>query len=356
MRIAEGARGSGVRDVQLRLMALGYGIDDPERTGIFGSSTLEAVRAFQQQRGLVVDGVVGRETWRALVEASWKLGDRTLYVRAPHIRGDDVRELQERLNALGFDAGRVDGIFGQRTARALTDFQRNYGLPADGIAGDSTFRSLAGLPHLAGDLPVATVREREALRRMRPTVAGLVVVVDPGHGGEDAGFVGPSGTREDEVAFGICRRLEAALAASGAEVFLTRDGASGPPDHQRTALANTLGADLFLSVHAGGSSDEEACGAATYYFGHERFRSEAGARLAECIQDEITAIGLTNGRTHPKTWGVLRETQMPAVQVEPCFLTNPAEEVLLVDPAFQRRVAEAIAAALRRFAHQPVPA
>lgn len=337
-------------------MALGYEITEPERAGIFGSSTLEAVRAFQQGRGLVVDGVVGRETWRELVEASWRLGDRTLYLRYPNIRGDDVRELQERLNALGFDTGRVDGIFGPRTAEALAEFQRNFGLPADGIAGDATFRALAGLPHLAGDTPVATVRERETLRRMSRSLAGLVVVIDPGHGGADPGFVGVAGTQEHAVAFAVARRLEAALAGAGVEVFLTRDERSGPPERQRAALANTLGADLFLALHAGGSSDPEACGAATYYFGHERFRSEAGAHLAECIQEELVALNLTDGRAHPKTWGVLRETRMPAVQIEPCFITNPTEERLLADESFQRRIAEAVATALRGFAREPVPA
>jgi N-acetylmuramoyl-L-alanine amidase len=310
----------------------------------------------QQERGLVVDGIVGRETWRALVEASWRLGDRTLYLTAPNLRGDDVRTLQTRLMELGFDCGRVDGIFGPRTAKALSEFQGNYGLDSDGIASYSTFRALAGLPSLGGDMPVGMVREREALRHRSPTLSGMVIVVDPGHGGHDSGFIGANGLREDDVSFRLALHLEGALAAAGVEVFLTHDERHGPPDEERAALANTLGADLYVAIHGGGSTDPEACGAATYYFGHERFRSEAGRMLAETVQEELVRLGLTDDRAHPKTWGILRETRMPAIQIEPGYLTNPGDEALLADPVFLHRAAEAILAALRRFARTPVPA
>lgn len=311
---------------------------------------------FQQSRGLEVDGIVGRETWRALVEASWRLADRTLYLTTPNLRGDDVVALQEKLAQLGFDCGRVDGIFGPRTAKALGEFQREYGLDADGIASYSTFRALAGLPSLVGEMPVGMVREREALRHRPPTLAGMVVVVDPGHGGDDPGFIGPGGLREADAVFSLAIQLESALAAAGVEVFLTRDARHGPPDEERAALANTLGADLYVALHAGGSADPEANGTSTYFFGHARFHSEAGRMLAESIQEHLTALGMTDDRAHGKTWGILRETRMPAVQVEPCYITNPREEALLRDPAFVHKTAEAILTALRRYARTPIPA
>ncbi len=103
------------------------------------------MEAFQYRRGLRVDGVCGRQTWDTLVEAGFRLGDRFLYRRTPMLRGDDVAELQQRLGALGFDAGRVDGIFGDATSAALGDFQRNAGLPVDGILGaDHPARSSSG--------------------------------------------------------------------------------------------------------------------------------------------------------------------------------------------------------------------
>jgi len=110
--IRSGARGRDVRDVQQRLGNLGYKIDAAELVARYGEATEAAVRAFQQQRGLLADGIVGPETWGELVEAGYHVGDRTLYLRYPYFRGDDVRALQRRLNALGFDAWREDGIFG----------------------------------------------------------------------------------------------------------------------------------------------------------------------------------------------------------------------------------------------------
>ncbi|MBI4728228.1 MAG: N-acetylmuramoyl-L-alanine amidase [Acidobacteria bacterium] len=350
-----GHRGDAVRDLQARLLALGSAIDADER-GAFGPSTERAVREFQQRRGLVVDGIVGRDTWRELVEASWKLGDRTLYLRSPQLRGDDVRDLQARLSALGFDAGRVDGIFGPQATRALREFQANYGLPADGILGDFTVRALKGLPARAGETPVAHIREREALRRLPQTLAGMRLVLDPGHGGADHGRSGPSGLREDRFAFDLALALEAELAASGAAVFFTRDEHAGPSEHERAALAQRVGADLYIALHAGGAEDPRAGGAAVYFYGNERWESAAGRRLAETILDEAAALGLTHAGAHPKTFAVLRETRMPAVQVEPGFLTNPEEESLLSDPAFVARLAGAIAGALRRFPAEPARA
>ena len=354
MLIRPGQRSRGVRDVQQRLLGLGFAIETGERPGVFGTTTEAAVREFQQRRGLVVDGLVGDETWRELVEASWRLGDRTLYLRAPALRGEDVRALQERLGALGFDAGRVDGIFGSRTAAAVREFQSNYGIPADAIVGLATLRGLAGLPGLAGETSVAAVREREALRGFGPGLVGLRIVLDPGHGGEDPGVLGPSGAREDACCLAIATRLEAVLSATGVAVYPTRDAGRGPSESERATLANALGADLFISIHAGSSADDAACGAATYYFGHERFHSEAGARLAECIQAAVVALGVTDARTHAKTYAVLRETRMPAVQVEPGHITNAGDEQALADPAFHRRVAEAIAEGIRAFAREPV--
>lgn len=356
MLIRPGQRSGAVRDVQRRLLALDYQIEPIELDGRFGDSTLAAIKAFQERRGLVSDGLVGDETWRELVEASWDLGDRTLYLRAPPLRGDDVRTLQERLGALGFDVGRVDGIFGPRTARAVREFQANYGVPSDAIVGRSTIRALAGLPALGGATSAASLREREELRRFGPTVAGLHVVIDPGHGREDDGLVGPAGTREPDVCSAIAQRLQDVLTASGVLVYLTREADATPTDSQRAALANALGADLYLAIHVAGSDDRGRRGAAVYFFGHERFRSEAGARLADCIHTELIATGVADAGLHAKQYAILRETRMPAVQIEPGHITSRDDERSLVDPSFQRQVAEAIAAGLREFARNPVAA
>ena len=164
-----GDRGAAVRDIQRRLAAIGPGGAPIDEVGVFGSSTRAAVEAFQHHRGLKVDGICGQQTWDTLVEAGFRLGDRFLFRRTPMLRGDDVAELQQRLCRLGFDTGRVDGIFGDSTAQALADFQRNAGLPVDSIVGGDTLRELIRLEsrHEAPEF-VSSVRARAQLRDAAP--------------------------------------------------------------------------------------------------------------------------------------------------------------------------------------------
>ena len=114
-----------------------------DQPGAFGEPTEAAVRGFQERRGLRVDGICGPQTWASLVEAGFRPGDRLLYYTSPMLRGDDVAELQRRLSALGFDAGRVDGIFGEDTQRAVLEFQRNAGVTADAVCGPATLSPLS---------------------------------------------------------------------------------------------------------------------------------------------------------------------------------------------------------------------
>src|SRR5690606_14136395 len=108
-----GSTGPDVADLQRRLTAAGF--DATEVAGEFTERTAQAVREFQRAAGLHVDGECDAATWSSLIEAGFRFGDRLLCLRSPMIRGDDVAELQLRLSKLGFDAGRVDGIFGPAT-------------------------------------------------------------------------------------------------------------------------------------------------------------------------------------------------------------------------------------------------
>src|SRR5688572_2780088 len=182
-----GDRGPEVMDIQSRLAALGAFVEDEERDGTFGSSTEAAVRSFQRDRHLRVDGLVGPDTWEQLVEAGWQLGDRTLYHRSPLFRGDDVRELQRKLNALGFDAGKEDGLYGPKTDAALRQFQRNVGDQPDGIVGPHTLSVLRRMRPPEAGPSRAVVREREELTTPRGPIVGRVIVVDVGEGPEQGG-------------------------------------------------------------------------------------------------------------------------------------------------------------------------
>jgi N-acetylmuramoyl-L-alanine amidase len=287
--LQRGEVGEGVRDLQRRLAALGHdsSADEP---GDFGPATEAAVRRFQQERGLLVDGLCGPQTWAALVESGFALGDRMLYFRQPMLRGDDVAELQRRLNALGFDAGREDGILGRETAAAIVELQRNLGLAPDGICGPATVAALRRVDALAAG-SVASVREREMLRRGPHGLAGKRVYLTAAPGFEALG---------DAVARG--------LAEAGAGTLLD---SSGPDDSTTAVAANEFGAALFLALRTRAGSD-----CLCSYFSTGTFRSEAGYRVAAAVQNELA--GLVTNATGPcgKAYAILRETRMAAVVCE----------------------------------------
>lgn len=101
-----------------------------------------AISEFQRRTGLKVSGKLDQHTIEMLTESQWKLGDRLLYLRSPMLSGQDVAELQRCLVALGFDLGKIDGIFGPATAAALKEFQRQVGITVDGIFGPASLREI----------------------------------------------------------------------------------------------------------------------------------------------------------------------------------------------------------------------
>jgi N-acetylmuramoyl-L-alanine amidase len=344
-----GLRGEDVRDVQSRLVSLGYQIESEEH-GLYGETTEHAVREFQQRRQLLVDGLVGEDTWQELVEAGRVLGDRVLYLRYPYFRGDDVRGLQAKLNLLGFDAGRDDGIFGNRTDLAVREFQRNVGLVPDGIVGSVTLDSLLRLRSVSPGPGRAMVREAEVLSRLSATLEGARIAIDAGHGPDDPGAIGPSGLTEQEAALMLSEALADELNARGAAPFMVREASDTPSVAERAAAANDGGAEVLISVHLNAHQDPKAEGALCFFYGREDYVSKGGQRLAELILEELTArLGLMDGRAHPKSLPLMRETGMPVVHVEPCFITNPGEETLLRQEGFRMGVAQALASAIERF-------
>ena len=354
-----GDRGPAVADVQISLRILGL-LREGERPGgpdrndldsaEFDGATEEAVRHFQQVRGLSVDGRVGEETYRALSEARWSLGDRLLrYDPERPMRGDDVTSLQERLLELGYDAGRADGILGGETEAGLRAFQRDYGLTADGTCGPATLRALRQLGRkVTGGRP-QLLRQSASFVESGPHLIGRRIVVDPGHGGTDPGCTAGE-TTEADLVLDLAYRIEGRLAAAGATVYLTRGRDQSPTLAERTAFANDADADLFVSLHLDAHGSEHARGVASYYYGTgSGVSSTVGEQFANLVRREVVArTGMLDLGSHPKTWDLLRMSRMPAVRLDCGYLSHPVDRLLLLDARLRGVVAQAVLAAVQR--------
>lgn len=281
--LKRGDTGPAVRDLHHRLSDVG-----PEIHGdVFDDQTCAAVRAFQSSRRIEIDGIVGRHTWGALVEAAHRLGDRLLYHKSsPMLRGDDVSELQQRLGALGFDAGRVDGIFGPDTAKALAEFQRNAGLPTDGILGPDAHSALKRLGGREAAANVASVRAKAETTRRSDRRSCSVVV----------GEFGGLGSVVD-----MCTRH---LRHAGIQV----EPLSHPDETQHAAVSNELGVDLYLGVVA---DSDSRCSAS--FFATTGFESYGGRHLAWLLSQELAEGPFAPPRVLGQRLPVLKGTRMSAV-------------------------------------------
>ncbi|MCC6434294.1 MAG: peptidoglycan-binding protein [Acidimicrobiales bacterium] len=313
--LGPGSSGEAVADLQRRLGALGLAEEvQTDPIGLYSSGTDAAVRAFQARYGLDIDGVVSELTWSILVEVGYHLGDRQLYLRSPMMRGDDIADLQGRLGALGFDAGRADGIFGPLTAAALAEFQRNAGLSTDGICGPDTVDALHRLgPARTAAVMVNHVRERERRRMGSPSVAGRRIAI--GHAGGLAA---------------LTQALHRNLRELGAVALVLHH----PDGSAQARMANTFEADAFLALRLNAQPTNRMA-----YFRGVNFWSEAGLSLAERAGEAVQGLsGLA-----PEVIGVrlplLRETRMPAVIAE----IGPAGFVVTANEALARVLTGALA-------------
>jgi N-acetylmuramoyl-L-alanine amidase len=293
-----GDTGDAVGDVQRRLMSAGFDVA-ADAPAVYGSETERAVRAFQEARGLRVDGICGPQTWSSLVEAGYQLGDRLLYVVEPMLRGDDVYELQRALGSLGFDTGRVDGIFGPRTHEALLAFQRNAGVTSDSICGPATLDALRRVTRVGGAPTVAHLRELEHLRDAPRHLDGRRIAV-----GETGGLAA------------LADAVGRALQDAGAHVWVLHH----PDESAQATEANALAAEAFLAIAVG---DEAGC--ATAFYATEGYESSGGRRLAELLIDELPDAELGPKRgVRGMRLAILRETRMTAVV---CEIGPPARAV-----------------------------
>jgi N-acetylmuramoyl-L-alanine amidase len=333
-------------DLQTRLQALGLDLGNRGIDGVFRRGTELAVKAFQQALGLLADGLVGPITWREIVEAGYRPGGRLLYLRQPPFRGADVVELQRMLNDLGFDPGAVNGLFDTRTARAVRDFQKNAGLQDDGVVDGDVFKVLD--TYAAQSLGTHQFPDKSGGYFPEDLFSGAIVV-DAAHGGRDRGYVAPKGISEADLNLAVVQELAQILPAR--EVLLTRSDDDEVAAADRAFLANSSGAKMIVCIHHAAHRTPSACGTASFYFERLGYRSHRGCMAATYLQRGVSrTLGTCDLGEFGRSYEILRETNMPAVVLEPLFLTNPRELALASDPYYPATVAEAIASALELYA------
>jgi len=252
-----GSRGTDVKEMQERLIHLGY--LDGKADGIFGEMTKKAVINFQKDHQLTPDGIAGPKTLSLLEELSGRSNQDSLGSRGGSkesfsipitgilkmgTKGNEVKILQARLNELGFNVGKADGIFGKATYLAVVAFQKANQLVADGIVGAKTLQRLFAYstgdeaenqtpaPQESGsgsdtgsdkgsDADSGQEKPFERFYGVPNQLKGKTVILDPGHGGSDSG-ASRNGVLEKTINLDLALRLKRILEEAGANVVMTR--------------------------------------------------------------------------------------------------------------------------------------
>jgi N-acetylmuramoyl-L-alanine amidase len=217
-----------------------------------------------------------------------------VYHRVPMMRGDDVASLQQSLNALGFDAGKVDGIFGPDTLAALLDFQSNRRMAEDGIAGRRVAEELALMARATAKPGRDGVRDRQWLAHLPPTLVGQRIYVDA--------FCR---TEEEAAATWRAAVLFARIIQDlGARPVMSRNIDTAPTERVRALRANRLRVDLIVSFATPFADETGVC-----YFASAHSESQAGARVATALAERLRVPVL--GRSIP----MLKDTRSPTVVI-----------------------------------------
>ena len=288
---------------------------------MYCARTAEVIAEFQKLRGLPTTGTCDHITWTTLVESSWVLGSRLLYLTSPHMRGDDVQAMQAVLAKLGFDCGRADGIFGSNTLRALTEFQQNYGITADGICGVNSIRALERTSSQSGNGPgIVTVREYETLLTSSDNTERPRIVI---------------GCFDNSTR--LTRLLVRELRSRGDDVMTIEN--ADPHAHAQTA--NSFSADLYIGVSNASTNATQFA-----YYETESFVS-AGGRMAAELCAEFVRSSQSNHDVVScgMQLSVLRETRMPAVMCTVGLIGNENSALEMIP---------ALAKAITQWNNQPI--
>ena len=273
-----------MRELHERLGTIGFtATGDPD--DVFGDGTVAVVEGFQRSRGLPITGTVDTITWSQLVEANWRLGDRLLYLSNPYLRGDDVAELQVRLAQLGFNPGRIDGIFGPLLDDALSDFQRNCALEVSGTLTSATKLELVRLTR--GAVERSLVTDAREVAGFNEVEAGPLVI---------------SGSSP------LVAMIERSSRDTIEVVVFDNE-----PTEVVADFANANNATVVLSIEELDHID----GVHLHYWASYRAHSRTGEQFASAI---AASFSLIQGGARVEVTGmalpILRETKMTTLRIE----------------------------------------
>jgi len=267
-------------------------------------------------------------------------------------------------------------------------------VPAEAPHGKASATPAPRSAAKAGDAKHLSVQTNGAKAR------AVVIAIDAGHGGKDAGAIGAKNTKEKDITLAVARRLAKLVAkAPGMRAYLVRDGDTFIGLRQRMVRARKQNADLFVSIHADAFQDPDVRGSSVYTLSPRGATSEAakwladrenaadlvgGVKLdegdgllasvlldmsqnvtmeqsavaAQMVLDKLAGLGgLHKARVQRAGFVVLKSPDIPSMLVETAFISNPQEEARLRDPNHQQRLAEAILKGINAyFKKYPAPA
>lgn len=207
------------------------------------------------------------------------------------------------------------------------------------IRGALQSPAVAAQPPKCEVLPVTTPGEEQV------RLVGCRLVIDAGHGGSDPGAIGVGGVREKTVNLAVAREVSRLLEAKGHDTALTRNSDTFIELSDRSAIANRADPALFVSIHSDSHPRSSTRGYTVYV---ARKASAASVRAAETIERAMASTGLASLGVRRADYRVLVGSASPAVLVELGFLSNPSEASLLSSDAFQKRLAQALAAGISK--------
>lgn len=339
---------SVLRATKAQLSRLGIFVGDPE-SPLFDHAFEYGLRRFQQDRGLIADGILGPETFAQVELAHHRLGDRVLrFDPSRPQEGDDVAALQIHLSRLGMYTARIDHAFAEHTDAAVREAQSGLGLSPDGIVGPATLTALKNISRDGETGSVMALRERVRINSGPASLAGRVIVVESGTSGRDFKNVASYPdhvVQETQVSGAIAQRIVGRLSALGASAV--------PADvHADIKLGDRLNATAVVTITQDNSHTPRANGVSTFYYGADGSRvaqSPTGRRLAELVRKELSArTPLSDNRSHAARWASLSTLRTPKVHLVTGYLSNPEDREYLASPEGQDAIAESVVVAIQR--------